>query len=338
MNVKNRKLRVAGIVGAVILALPLLVFMIAIPLLSSTTSLLTPEFFSDVIRDMDYDKIVEQVTDQIADGESLPAGMVDDMMETDFADDLIELVTEDMIITLREGEPAGYINGRAIVDLAQEHLEDLVDVCRAHLPEVRDLSEAELKDEIMNGVRQYALDMPPSLLTVEDLVGMEISHSEAEWLSYLLDPTVLVWCVVITVLLAAAFFVCLLHRLRGMLWLGILAIVASLPAIVLGALLNIANLKLSAGTQEEIARSAVETLTGSLTTTGIVLAVLGVLLIIGFVIAGVINKKRAAALPTPVTDPTPVAQEAPAASRFCPNCGQPVQEQAGFCPHCGQSL
>jgi uncharacterized membrane protein len=50
------------------------------------------------------------------------------------------------------------------------------------------------------------------------------------------------------------------------------------------------------------------------------------------------SQPAAYAPPPPTTTPPPT-QAAPAqATRFCPNCGAPVQPNAAFCPNCGKPL
>lgn len=111
--------------------------------------------------------------------------------------------------------------------------------------------------------------------------------------------------------LAAIIFVCLLHKFRGLLCLGIDALIAAVPLfIVYLALSNEALITSMLGESATLVATLIAVLVGKLGIYLIVLAVVGVLFIAGYITYTVLIKKKGATIIEPEAVEIPELTEA----------------------------
>ena len=292
MYIKSKALRVLGVIGAALLCLPLLLTLMVAPMYSAVSSLLTPHTLTKVVREIDYSELVKNATNQVTSNSQMPAQMIKEVMNTPFAEDLITVYTDELVGILQNGEVSGALTTDSFAALVQSHEKDLIGIIRKHVPEAQNISDEKMGGLLKEMAEDFGEEIVETLPTAED-VALLVPTQGTGPLSIVVSNAVPVALIITILVLAGLTFACLLHRFRGLLWLGIEALVACLPLAVICTVLGTLGPDLLEGTPPSVASAVISALSGNLLTATIVLATVGVVLIAGFIAYRIWKKRQA---------------------------------------------
>lgn len=293
MIVKSKALRVLGVVAAALLCLPLVIMLVVTPLYTSVAGLITPQTMTSILRDIDYTEMMQNSVGNAADGNGLPADMMQDVMQTPMMEELITAYTEELTSVLG-GEEGGHFTADTIPALIDKHAEELIAIVRTYAPQDADaISDEELRTALKEAASEYGEDLVAQLPTAEDVAEMAPVEGGINPLTMIVDKTIPVALIIATLVLAALTAVCLLHRFRALLWLGIELVVAVLPLAGVLSIVSAMGPELAQSLPPTVVRSMLQALSGNLLTAIFVMVAVGVLLIAGFIAWRVWDKRRA---------------------------------------------
>ncbi len=301
MYIKSKTLRVLGVIGAVLLCVPLILTLMVTPMYSAVTSLLTPQTLTQVVREIDYSELVKDAADQVADDDRMPAEMIKEVMDTPFAEELIADYTDELMGMLKNGASVGALTADSFATLVQTHEKDLIGIIRKYAPEAQNISDEQLGGLLKEMADEYGEEIVETLPTAEDVAQL-VPTQGANALSVVVSNAVPVALIITVLVLAGLTFACLLHRFRGLLWLGIEALVACLPLAAIYAVLGTLGPDLLEGTPPSVVNAVIGALSGNLLTATIVLVCVGVILIAGFIAYRVWDKRRTNELSEPANE------------------------------------
>ena len=321
MNVQSKTLRVLGIIGGVLFSILLVLSLLLSFVIPAVPSMVNPESMISLVKEMDIaDELAENETIQdILREQNIDEDVLDELVETDFFEAVVEKYTKEMIASVKDGDNVNF-NEKTIRRLADKHMDDLVDVVQDHMLPGESATDEEIRDAIRDITDEYGKEFVAILPTDDDFEDM--LGDSAPIASLLFNNSLHIALYVCSALIAALVFVCLLHKFRGVLCLGIDTLVTSfllLTVCVFIALLTENGAFDFWDADEDYARILTPILALLAQKTllpTVVYAVIGLLLVGGYILVTMlIAKKQAASEPAPVVaTPAPVVT-APAQAR-----------------------
>ena len=315
MNVKSKALRVTGTVFGVLLSIALVIVLICSLIFSVTASMTKPQTIVTLVKEY---SIVEQVMQdssvtQALEQEGVPTELINDLINSPFIENTIEAYTEDVVAALQGKQPDVIFDENTIKQLAADNMDSLVALVKKHTPEGVQVSDKEIEGALTELTGQYADTLAQAMPSGEQIKEMLVETEIQKPAELLVSTTVPIALYVTIGVLAAIIFVCLLHKFRGLLCLGIDALIAALILLVPYLVLNNDALIGSLlGESAELAIPLINVLSTKLGIYLIVLSVVGVAFIAGFIAYRVLVKKKAAAaavIEGEAVEPTPEAIE-----------------------------
>ncbi len=311
MNIQNKTLRVLGTIGGVLFSIALIIsLLLSIPY-SVSTSLVKPDTIVTIIKEVDFaqhvldDESVKQALEQ----EGIQAGMINELLESPFFKDTVETYTDEVVAAVQGKQPEVTLGEDTVRQFADEHMDSLVTLTKKYMPESVGLTDDQIKTALDKVVGQYATTLVGALPSGEEVKEMLVETEIQKPVELLVSTTVPIVLYTIIGVLAAIIFVCLLHKFRGLLCLGIDALIAAVPLFaVYLALSNETLIASMLGDGAALVATLIAVLVGKLGVYLIVLAVVGVLFIAGYITYTVLMKKKAAA---PAPEAAEVAEELP---------------------------
>jgi len=308
MYIHNKALRVTGIVAAVFLSIILVLLLIAVPIYSVAASIVKPSTIVDIVQKIDLAKMVLEDVGTQEDLGTAELDMAKSLTNSRFFKETIALYTEQTADVLTGKDTDAVITEADVQALAHEHKEEILDILYVHMPEAQKADKEQIEKEFAQMVEQYSSFIVQSLPDSEALQEIAADPEVGAPISILVNTTVPVVLYAVLGVVAALIFVCLLHQFRGLLCLGIDALIAVLPLAALYALLSKNGLVMTMLAEEEagaLLTSVVTVLGGKVLTAVIVLAVVGVLLIAGYIVYIQLQKNRPTApeAEAPVLEP-----------------------------------
>ena len=310
MNVKSKVLRVIGTIFAVLFSIALVVTVIASAFLSFVTNLTKPETITTIVREVN---VVEKMLDskemqQVLQDQGINTEIVNEFVDSPFFHDTIEVYTNEVVDAIQGKASDVVLTEDVIKQIAGEHMDSLIKLVEPHLPEDVQVETQQLEAAVNDLVEEYAPTIVESLPSGEEIREMLVQNEVEEPVKLLVSDTVPVAMYVTIAVLAVLVFVCLLHRFRGLLCLGIDALVAAL--LLLAPYLLVSNGELMTSLLSEAAEviaPLITLLSARLLTYLIVLAAVSVVFIAGFITYRAVAKKKAAAMsvepqPLPLTE------------------------------------
>jgi hypothetical protein len=312
MNIKSKALRVLGVVGGVFFSLLLVASLIITLFYSVAVSITKPETITAVVKELN---LSEQLLDNDAVNDILKAEKIDsavlgDLADSEFFQDVIEKYTNELVDSIQGDEDDFDFDTNTIQKYANRHMDDLIDLVRDYMPKNEKATDEQIENAINRVIGEYGesiVDVLPDGEEVSDMIGGLDADSPLLLLTSTTVPIVLYsLCGVLAVLV----FVCLLHKFRGLLCLGI-------DAVISAALMLIPYLLLA---ENGIIRSLLEdteaadmldpifsVLADKILIYLVILAVVGILFIAGYIVYVVLTKKQPSAKPIAEPIATPVA-------------------------------
>ncbi len=297
MNVQNKTLRVLGTVGGVLFSIALILMLILSIPYSVSTALVKPDTIVTIIKEVDFaqhvldDESVKQALEQ----EGIQTGMISELLESPFFKDTVETYTDEVAAAVQGKQPEVTLDEDTVRQFADEHMDSLVTLTKKYMPESIDLTDDQIKSALDKVVDQYATTLVGALPSGEEVKEMLVETEIHKPVELLVSTTVPIVLYTIVGVLAAIIFVCLLHKFRGLLCLGIDALIVAAILLVPYLVLNNAALIASMlADSASLVAPLIAVLSTRLGVYLIVLAIVGVLFIAGYITYTVLMKKKAA--------------------------------------------
>ena len=299
MNVQNKTLRVLGTIGGVLFSIVLIFALIGSLFFSVTASLVKPETIMTLAKEYSLTEQVmgdASVNDAISQ-EGIPTELVNDLLDSPFFKDTVEAYTNDVVAAVQGKQPDVVFNEQTVKQFAEDHMDSLVGLVKKHAPEDSQITDDEIQTAVRELADEYATILVEAMPSGEQVREMLVESEIQKPMELLVSTTVPVVLYTIICVLAAIIFVCLLHKFRGLLCLGIDALIAAVPLfIVYLALSNEALIASMLGESATLAATLIAVLVGKLGVYLILLTLVGVLFIAGYITYTVLMKKKAAAI------------------------------------------
>ncbi len=298
MNVKNKALRVLGTIGGVLFSIVLIFALIGSLLFSVSTVLVEPETIVTVVKEVNLaeqvlsDESVKQALEQ----EGIHTEMITELLDSPFFVDTVEVYTDEVVAAMKGEIPEVTLTEDVVRQFADEHMDSLLTLAKKHIPESADLTDGQIKGAIDNLVNEYGSTLVEALPTGQQVQEMLVETEIYKPVQLLVSTTVPIVLFSIIGVLAVIIFVCLLHKFRGLLCLGIDALIVA--AILLAPYLVLTNAELINSLLADSASLAAPLIAVFTTRLGvylIVLTIVGVLFIAGYITYTVLAKKKAVA-------------------------------------------
>lgn len=300
MNVKNKALRILGTIGGVLFSIALIIALILSIPYSVSTVLTEPKTIAAIIKEVDLAEhvLANEEIKQVLDQEGIQTDMINELLGSPFFEDTVEVYTNEVVASLRGEMPEVTLSEDVVRQLADKHMDSLVTLTKKYMPQSADLTDKQIEDALDTLVDKYSNTLVQALPTGEQVKELFIESEIQKPAELLVSTTVPIVLYSVIGVLAALIFVCLLHKFRGLLCLGIDAlIVAAILLLPYLALTNDALISSLLASSASPAAPLITILSARLGVYLIVLTVIGVLLIAGYITYTVLMKKRAAALP-----------------------------------------
>ena len=297
MNVVKKIFNILGILVSIVLSLILAAVLLVAPLLSAATDLVQTDTIHSMIRQVDFTQLLPDGT-----GDE----MTDAILQTQFADDLVLLYVDDILAAL-DGTNQHNLTNQALAELVETHMDELIPIFRPYalklvqqsteVPDGTSVNWDELvTDEIISStVMQYLSENGETLLlslpTPEELgIDQNVSAALAEVRGGALCTAGIVLAAVLTILI----LLCRWVRFKGFMWTGVVYILFG--AIDLAYSFGLKNFNFSTlfADVPELAGLIpilLQSLIPPLVKTSAVIAALGLLFVVIFVVARVFLKK-----------------------------------------------
>ena len=297
MNVVKKIFNVLGILISIVLSLILAVVLLVSPLLSGATALVQTDTLHGMIRQVDFTQLLPDA----AEDEVTSA-----LMQTEFANDLVSLCVDDMLAAL-DGSDQRSLTGQMLLDLAEEHMDELIPIFRpiaveqakqnVEVPDGMSVNWDELvtDEDISAAIMQYLSESGEELLTSfptpEDLgIDQNVAAALAAVRGGALRTAGIVLAAALTVLI----LLCRWVRFKGFMWAGVVYILFGAVDLAYSFALEGFDFSFLISDIPELTGLVpilLSTLTPALTETSTVIAALGVLFVLIFIVGRIIRKK-----------------------------------------------
>ncbi len=299
MNVKSEALRVLGTIGGVLFSIALIFALIGSLVFSVSTVIIEPETIIAIVKEANLAEQVfsNQEIQQVLESRGINTEIVNDFVDSPFFEDTIEVYTDEIVAAIQGKQAEVVLSEDLLKQFAGEHMDTLVQIAEQHLPEDVQLDTQQIETAVNDLVDEYGATIINTLPSGEQIQQMLVESEIQKPAELLVSTTVPVVLYSIIGVLAALVFVCLIHKFRGLLCLGIDALITA--AILLAPYLALTNNALIASLTEGIAAliaPLIAVFSARLGIYLIVLTVVGVLFIAGYITYTVLTKKKAAAI------------------------------------------
>ncbi len=310
--------RVLGIIASVFLSIALIAMLIAAPIISATTSIVKPSTITDILRNIDLSALTDTTSRPIAEEITTPVAKarvamptdidLDDIAETEqakellaallqtpLADDIVELYIDDVTTILNGNAASSSLTPEALQAIAAKHMDDIITIVQQHIPEAANISKDELQQQITDAINQNSDDILAALPDANELTELAEDIRTIPAVTMLFSRT-LPWILYGTIaMLAVLIFFCLYGRARGLLCLGIDALIACLPlfavAMLLGDGSDIVTLIGAPTAVSSVLVPAIVAVSSKILLSAIILAVAAVACIAGYIAYNIYRKK-----------------------------------------------
>lgn len=299
--------RALGIIASIPLSIALVVSLIAVPMYSVTKSLVKPDNITKIIQQIDYSELIlNQVNSSGAVEDVLESNpelkehvemYIEPIMQSPIVEDMVTMCVDD-VTAMFNGEFTEYsLTEETLAALVGEHMDEVVTIIQEKAPEGAALPEEEIREKVNETVQTYGSAIIEALPAPEELQTMVGDAKEQPVVALVTDSTVPIILYGFIALLAVLIFFCLYGRARGLLCLGIDAVVASLFLFAVTFLLGenglIVGLINSEPGISSLLMPAIGLLASKALLGAIIVVASGVLLIAGYVAWNIHKNKTA---------------------------------------------
>ncbi len=273
--------KAVGVITAILATLLSIVFVLVTfvtAVFGSVTSIIRPANIVNVVQNIDYTEAIGiSANEPLVVGDmEIPVEIVNEFMESPAVEELLSTYTESVSALLTGKEIPEGLTPDKLRQIADKHLDDLLDIVADYLPQ--DVPRQELRDQVYTMIDENAEEILAQLPTTQQLVEevVPISAKELATVQMVLGPAVITVLIAVCVVLALLILVCRLRRFGWMLWIGIDSIIVAILVAIVGAgsgiVLSLLQGQMTQATA--VASSAVRVVANQLwLATGILLAV-----------------------------------------------------------------
>lgn len=281
-------LNVMGCIFASLFSVVLILFATVFPLYRSVVSFTKPKTLTKVVQNIDYTALLPSSEElkEAADIEWLDTETVEEFIQTKPASKAIEAYAQDVMASLMQTGGDRKFTAELLKELVADDMDAVVEAVAPYTSKDADLTKEELAAEIQKVVNENAQEIVDSLPIPEP--SEDPDEDPFVILRTLANPVITVVFVAVIVVLMGIIYACRCKRFAGMLWLGIDALLASLPMFVLAIAFGGSSLsrllKRELSELSPLIDSVAGILSGKMTVFAIVYALLGIALITGYIL------------------------------------------------------
>lgn len=290
-------MNVFGIIGASFLSILLVIALMATPMVSAVTAFFQGENISKIVTSVDYTEIIAAEMDMGEMGATQQAEieLFDELMNSEMMKDIIELCVDNIFAVMDGTAENDGITAEDIKDIAKEHMDELKAIVKTYIGDTIPLTEETLDEMTTSLVDECATDIAEMMPTAEDL-GLD---DEVLNVIVNLRNGTYFWIVFgITAGLTLLVMLCQVMRFKGFMWIGVDYLVAAVFTLISSFAMKAADLSMLLGDEIGVA-SVFSAATGIIFSEMLkcagIMALLGVLFIVIFVVGRKLLKKNKAA-------------------------------------------
>lgn len=284
-----------GIIAATVVSMLLMISLVANTVLSCSTSFLKTDNVEEVIESVDYSEFIMAEIDKSTDGniQGLDDEVIEEILKTDMVDEIMELCVDNIFAEFEETDSKDELSVKEIKRIGNKYSDEIEDLLKEHYEKSSTMSDEKIENIVDNLIDTYAetiVEMAPTVetlgLTQEDIdTVVSVQNGTYFWIS----------CGV-TAVLTLIIFLILLSKFKGLLWLGIDYFLVATGTLVTSFFVDDLTNMLSEGTvlNKIDISSVIDSISGNMIISSVVMYVLSVAFIALFIVTKVIKKKKMA--------------------------------------------
>ena len=289
-------MNVLGIIAASFLSIFLVFALLATSLVSAASSFFQGESIYKVLASVDYSEIITAEMDmsEIDDMQEAEIEMIDELMKSEMMKEIIELCVDNVFAVMDGTSEDNGVTADDIKEIAEDHEDELKDIIKTYIGDSIPLTEETLDEMTDSLVDEYSAEIAKMMPTAEDLgldeevlnVIMNLRNNTYFWIAF-----------AITAGLTLLVMLCQVMRFKGFMWIGVDYLVAALTTVILSFVMKGFDLSLIAGEDRSVIpvlAAVVEIISANISKDAGMVAILGVVFIIVFVVGRLLLKKSAA--------------------------------------------
>lgn len=212
-----------GILFALAFSIPLFLSLAVTPAVTAASSLTRPETLENMVNSIDFSSLSASF-----DG-GAEAELIAEFMETEMADEVISLFAEDFLAALSGSDAAPHLNGDALTELAETHMDELVPLFRKYYQMDETVSDLMAEEILLSYLHEAADELAASFPSPADL---GVDQALISLMAFFREGIAMALVLAAVIFLSLLVFVFRLTRFNGFMWLGVVYILASLPSLL----------------------------------------------------------------------------------------------------------
>ncbi len=289
---------VLGIFLAILFSIILIVMLIVTPTISAVSSFLRADTLHNVIKNIDASEMLRNFG-----GEQLPtqingmdvSSIMDELMESELVEDILTIYTDNLFATIEGSNTASSLNAESIEAILNKHIDNLIPMVKTQIG-----TDLPLTDEnIKTLATPMIASMVPSLLTMlPSLEDLGLDATTIKILQNLYNGNYLKYMLLASGLLSLLILLFRFPRFKGFMWLGVTYLLSAVFVLGLSVLTKTSDLLTTVvGDVSEIEFILIPlltTLSQELFKGAGIIAILGIVYILIFVLGQKLTKKKTA--------------------------------------------
>ncbi len=290
-------MNVFGIIGASFLSILLVIVLMATSMVSAVTAFFQGENISKIVTSVDYTEIITAEMDmsEIGDMQEAEIEMFNELMNSEMMKEIIELCVDNIFAAMDGTAKNDAITADDIKDIAEDHMDELKEIVKTYIGDTIPLTEETLDEMTTSLVDECAVDIAEMMPTAEDIgldddvlnVIVNLKNGTYFWIVFGVAAG-------LTILV----MLCQVMRFKGFMWIGVDYLVAAVFTLISSFVMKAIDLSVLLGDEIGVA-SIFSAATGIIFSEMLkcagIMALLGVLFIVVFIVGRKLLKKNKAA-------------------------------------------
>ena len=226
-------LNIFGILLAVILSIVLFASLIATPVVSAATKLISPNTINQVIDEIDFEVILENSIPEESES-AIPKEVISKVFETQAAKDFIITLYTSEISAAFKGDVTEGITADQIKQIFNDNIDEITDIMYQYVPKGENISKEELKTNLTQELDVLSDDLAKQLPDVNQLIGEGNDNELIQTASFVFSGTLLNAFIFACVILSGLIYALRFPRFKGFMWLGVVYLLATLVVLAIG--------------------------------------------------------------------------------------------------------
>lgn len=294
MKIFKKVMNVIGIIMASLLSILLVIGLMAVPVVSAVSSFFKTENIQKILADIDYTQLIaEEINLDSEDFPELGADVINQLMETEMVEEIIATCVDNIFAILEGEEAKDGLTAEDIQAIAEKHLDELVVILKGYIGDSLPLSDETFTEMARLLVKDFSGIIAEQIPTPEDL---GLNAEVISLITNLRNGTYTIMILAVAAVFTVAVLLCQVMRFKGFMWLGVDYCVAAVGSLVLSFVVKTMDLSSLLGDvafADAILPPIVEIISKELLKGAGILAIIGIVFIIVFVVGRVILKKKA---------------------------------------------